>query len=430
MQTRRFLLRSGGALCALLGSSQAQAAGFHIDEQDARATGRAGAVIASASNPSAIYYNPAGLAELEGLQATLGAALVSPVASFTGSDGAAEVATEERRFVLPQVFVAAKVAPWLAVGLGFYAPFGLGIHWPDSSPARAEIVSAELQAPFVTPAVAVDLSTWLPGLALGGGLDLVPANVRLERDIFFGTDLGSVALGGDALGAGARLGLSYRSDALPLSVGLTWRSGVDLDFSGNADFDAPPNYRAALPPDGDVSTSIALPSSLGFGVAVRPLPSWELEVDMNRYRWSSYDQLVINLPEGNQTVSRRDWENTTTVRVGTEVAFAESWAARLGFIWDQTPIPSDRLDFQLPDADRFDVTAGFGGEVAQGVRIDLSGLYVLPQSRQTASEDPLEPPIKGQFEIAAWVTSLTVGGTFGAPPSRPVTLAVPGAARP
>lgn len=433
MTKRRFLLHSGFALWGSLAARQACAAGFHIDEQDARATGRAGAVTASTNNASAIYYNPAGLAQLEGVQASLGGALVGPSASFVApGDDAAKVEADARRFVLPQAYVAAKVTPWLALGLGFYAPFGLGVHWPETSPARAEVASVELQAPFLTPAVGLDLSAWLPGLAVGGGLDIVPASVRLERDIFFGADVASVALGAEALGIGGRAGITYRSESLPLSVGLTWRSRVQLDFTGNADFQAPARYRAALPPDGDGGTALALPASLGLGVAVRPLPSWEVEVDLNRRSWSSYDRLVIELPGDSRTVSRRDWRDATTVRVGTEIAFAETWAARLGFIWDETPIPRDTLDFQLPDANRFDVTAGFGGEVASGVKVDVGGLYVLPQRRSTATEDPLEPLVKGEFEVAAWVASLTVSASFGAPPkgADPYALLPPEAARP
>ena len=50
----------------------AHAGGYHIDEQDARATGRAGAVTANPGNASSIYYNPAGIATLRGLRIDAG----------------------------------------------------------------------------------------------------------------------------------------------------------------------------------------------------------------------------------------------------------------------------------------------------------------------------------------------------------------------
>jgi long-chain fatty acid transport protein len=417
-------LMIGLSLCLI--AERSEAAGFHIDEQDARATGRAGAVTASTNNPSAIYYNPAGLAQLDGIQAAVGASLVSPDAAFVATATEGETRVDLRRFPLPQVYASAKLGNWFAAGVGLYAPFGLAIRWPETSPGRTQVREAELQAPFITPAAAVDLSRWVPGLALGAGVDLVPANVLLKRDIAFGTDIASVALSGDAFGVGARAGITYRSASLPLSLGLTLRSSVALDFEGSANFEAPEQYRAALPPDGDVATHVVLPGSLGLGVAARPLPFWEVEVDVNVRRWSSYDQLDIELPDGSHSVSRRDWTDSVTVRVGTEIAFAEGWAARLGFIWDQTPIPSDTLDFQLPDADRLDVAAGFGGELAPGVRLDLGGLYVLPQFRDTSTADPFEPLVKGRYEVQAWVLSLTLGMTFGAERGQGDPNALPG----
>src|SRR5262245_21908948 len=66
----------------LLVAPPARAGGFHIDEQDARATGRAGAVTANPANASAIYYNPGGVGMLNGLGIEVGGALISPSSSF------------------------------------------------------------------------------------------------------------------------------------------------------------------------------------------------------------------------------------------------------------------------------------------------------------------------------------------------------------
>ena len=56
----------GLVLLAVFSPAAAQAAGFGIYEQGARAMGTAGAFTARADDPSAIYFNPAGLAHLEG----------------------------------------------------------------------------------------------------------------------------------------------------------------------------------------------------------------------------------------------------------------------------------------------------------------------------------------------------------------------------
>src|SRR5271166_2905299 len=47
-------------------SRKVRAGGFRLPDQDAFATARGEAFVATADNPSAIYYNPAGITQLEG----------------------------------------------------------------------------------------------------------------------------------------------------------------------------------------------------------------------------------------------------------------------------------------------------------------------------------------------------------------------------
>jgi long-chain fatty acid transport protein len=444
VRTRLALASPLLASAALTASQAAWASGFHVDEQDAAATGRAGAVIAHATNASSIYYNPAGMAELHGLQLQLGATAVRPTAEFTPEGGGEKTKADPDTFVLPQLFASWRASAQVALGLGLYSPFGLALDWPASSPGAASVRQAELHSFFITAAWALNLSQWVPGLSLGAGVDLVPAQVRLTRDIPFGTDVGSAALSGNAFGLGGRAGLSYRPSALPaLSLGLTYRSAVLLKFRGDADFDAPPAYRGSLPPDGEVQTRVTLPQMLVFGVSVAPLPEWDVELDASWRGWSSYDRLDIELPDGQVQSSRKDWKDSYTLRLGTEYTFDKRWSARLGAIWDQTPIPSTTLDFQLPDVNRVDFSAGFGAQITPLVRADLGALYVLPAHRSTSMADPLEPPVKGTFRVDAWVVGLNVGiqldvaeappleddepddSEIGGPPAEPLLEALP-----
>jgi long-chain fatty acid transport protein len=411
----RFARRSGALGATILtawcaSSGRAQASGFHIDEQDTRAGGRAGAVVASPHNASAIYYNPAGIAVLSGVQIQVGAAAVAPTADFTSSETGATTSASDDVFILPQAFVSWRASELVSLGIGVGAPFGLALSWPATSPGRAFVREAELQTFFIMPTFGFNLSKWARGLSLGMGVDVVPAAVRLTRDILFGSDVASVALAGTAVGVGGRAGALYRPPSLPQwSFGLTYRSPVPLHFRGEADFDSPPAYRASLPPDGDVATSVTLPQTVQLGVMFAPIPEWEIEVDGSLRGWSSYDRLDIELPNGEVEGAAKRWEDSFTVRVGTEYTYDKSWAARLGFIWDQTPIPTTTLDFQLPDANRIDLSGGVGVALSDRIWVDLSALYVLPQQRSTSTADPLEPPIKGRYEIDCWVFGLSVG---------------------
>ena len=74
--------RSLVVLLAVLGAGNARAAGYYVDEQGAKASGKAGAFVADASDPTAITYNPAGIAGLSGMQVYLGTSLIVPTVSF------------------------------------------------------------------------------------------------------------------------------------------------------------------------------------------------------------------------------------------------------------------------------------------------------------------------------------------------------------
>lgn len=388
----------------------ARASGFHIDEQDARATGRAGAVVASTNNASAIYYNSAGIAQLSGVRVDVGGTLLRPSAEFTSAVDGQSTPADTRTFVLPQAYVSWRASDLVALGIGVHSSYGLALKWPASSPGRANIREADLQTVFITPTFALNLSRWLPGFCVGAGPDIVPASVRLDRDIPFGSDTAQVAVGGNAFGLGGRIGIDYRPPALPaLAFGISYRSPVLLHFMGDADFDAPAAYRASLPPDGAISADLTLPQTLSAGVRVSPVPELELEFDANWRGWSSYDRLEVELPYDNVDSQAKDWEDSWTLRLGGEYTFDRRWSVRLGGIWDQTPVPADRLDFQVPDANRIDLTLGVGARFAERFDVDLGVLYVLPQERSTSMTDPLEPPVKGTFDIDVWVVQLSVG---------------------
>jgi long-chain fatty acid transport protein len=413
----RALSGAAAAAAVLASSGAARASGYHVDEQDARATGRGGAVVARSDNASAVYYNPAGVATSRGVQLQLGASVVRPTAQFTSAQDGVVTKADPESFVLPQLFASWRASELVAFGFGVYAPFGLALDWPASSPGSSSVRQAELGTVFITGIWALNLGRWVPGLSVAAGPDLVPAKVRLTRDIPFGSDTATAALSGDAFGLGGRIGVDFRPPALPwLALGLTLRSPVELLFDGEGDFDAPAAYRGGLPPDGEVSTRLTLPPMLMLGVAVQPIPELQLELDGNWRGWSSYDQLDLVLPDGQVQSSRADWKDSFTVRLGAEYTIAERWATRLGVIWDQTPIPANTLNFQLPDANRWDISAGFGAQINSLVRADFGALYVLPRKRLTALDEP-EPPVKGLFRIDALVVVLSVAVQLETPQS-------------
>src|ERR1700759_1602401 len=107
--------------------------GIRLPDQDAFATARGEAFVATADNPSAIYYNPAGITQLDGQNARVGFYGLYLNDHYT-SPGVS-VDTHDKAQGAPQVYYTYgfEDVP-LTLGIGLYAPYGLAIEWPNNAP--------------------------------------------------------------------------------------------------------------------------------------------------------------------------------------------------------------------------------------------------------------------------------------------------------
>src|SRR3954454_13894547 len=90
-QMKRVLVVSG----VLALTPGAWALGIRLFDHDAFATARGDAFVATADNPSAIYYNPAGITQLDGHNARAGFNLVHVSSEFDGDAGTDADTTSE-----------------------------------------------------------------------------------------------------------------------------------------------------------------------------------------------------------------------------------------------------------------------------------------------------------------------------------------------
>ncbi len=419
--TTGVILAAALALC----SSAAQGSGFGLNEHGARAMGLGGAFTAVADGPSAMFFNPAGLAQLNGLQLEAGMTLIVPSASYMGNlPGTAtevDVPAKQLYFPIPNVHVAYRIHERLAAGVSVTVPYGLGMEWPATvegySPetawwGRSIISKIHLQSIFITPTVAVQLH---PRVLLGLGVSLVQAAVTLERAVTLSenpADDIDFKLSGDDFSVGATAGLLVKVLPGMLNVGVTYRSGVALNFEGKAAFtkggsgDAvPAGLRTSLTDDVGLA-KLNLPHVISLGVAAYPLKNLLLSLTGDLITWSSYDQLAIDFQENDNldTAEPKDWNNTYAIRFGAEYKVLQDLGVRLGFIFDKGPIPADRLSPELPDSDRFEFCVG-GGYTIKGLTIDLAYQMIFTPEFETGANAPLV----GKYSFGAHLAGLSLG---------------------
>jgi long-chain fatty acid transport protein len=403
-----YRFRSGAPLAALVAvglagaPSPAGAAGFALFEQGAKGMGFAGAFTAQASDPSAIFHNAAGIAFLKGTQIYLGGTLIAPSTDFTGANpfpGAGQLETMDVGVTpTPAVYFSHQLSERVVAGVGLDTPFGLKTEWasPQTFTGRFLSQKAELKGFSVNPTIAFKLAD---RLSVGGGVDIRFSSVNLAKNVplvspftFKVIDIASVDLSSDTnTGVGWNVG-ALAKPTESLSVGVSYRAKVRVDYSGNATFTRIPTGNTQIDalvalgfPAGPLpaQTSIEFPAILSLGVAYA-WKDWTVEGDVNFYGWSSFDTLPVTIvghPELSSVV-QENYKDSRQYRIGLQRQINDTWAVRGGYFYDESPSPPESVSPLLPDSPRH----GFclGGSWARGrLRVDMAGWYLKLKDRST-----------------------------------------------
>ena len=404
--TRRALWAALIAIGCALAARPCLASGFLIHDISGQALGRASAVSADVDEPAAVYYNPANLAFLGGVSASAGGTFVTSKSSFTPAGGP-ETNSERGNFLLPALFANALLTDRVAVGMGVYTTFGIGIRWPNDWVGREAAIHASLQSLAFNPTVAVRVHRQI---SVAAGFDAVRSVVDFTNGLptIIG---GDVRLAGGTWGYGFNVAGLYKIRPGQLHVALTYRSRVKLDFDdGRANFNpANPDFAPALPDQGG-RASITLPDIITAGVMGRPRGDLALTFDANLVLWSTYDRVDINFQSAPDRAIVPNGRNTITLRAGADWTFPARWPGlhlRGGLIYDRSAITSANLGPGLPDSDRLDVAlgAGYGRGRFRG---DLGYLLVvfLPAAA-TGQEGPV-----GTYKTIAHLLGVTLVATW------------------
>lgn len=426
---RRALLACAAFLAV---PAPAGAAGFSLYEQGARALGGAGAFTARADDPSAIFFNPAGLSHIEARAFALSPNLIYFKSEFSGvtpSPGfGVEEETKGQTFPNASLYYAQRVGRAVTAGLGVYNPYGLQVEWkdPDTFTGRAISTFSKITPFYFVPTVA-----WAPAekWSVGVGANLVVSKVELRRHLQAYNpfddrtdDIGTVDLASrHNFGAGFNLGVQWWP-CDRMRYGATYRSQVAIDYDGDASFTqratGNPTFdalvAASFPPDQRVDTAVDFPAQASFGIARVFSAAWSGEVNVNWTQWSAFDRLELRFEE---TPSRNlsipeEWHDAWNVRAGVEyrAGGVSPWAWRGGWYFDESPQPTEGVGPLLPDANRHGFTGGLGWRSARGLAVDGYVLSIRAAERSTAGIN--RDDYNGTYKNSSLVAGASMGWKF------------------
>jgi long-chain fatty acid transport protein len=323
-------LRTIFTIGCLVTSVTAFGAGFSIFEQGAKASGMAGAFVATADDPSAIFYNPAGIAQQRELAVLAGATFINFTNEFTGDPNSdytsgASGKYDRHTFIPPNMYAVLPIGENLTIGVGAFSAWGLRTDWADPWVGRAISRDADLKTMSVQPTIAWQTSNGR--FAIGGGVEYRRARVILSANTmrinpFSGriVDVANTRLAsdyGDDIGWNVgvlfkpsdriRFGASYRTD---MDIDLEGEADITQISTGNAQLDA--LIAAQLPPDQGISTTFPFPAVAAVGVAFSPTERVDLEFDITHMTWSRFEALSVafDTTPAAGFVREQNWEDS------------------------------------------------------------------------------------------------------------------------
>ena len=371
---------------SLIASGVIYAGGYKIPEVSTNGVALSAANVAHSHGADAAYYNPANMAfmndentiEVDTMYIHLDGT------HYAGNDGTSINAKDEN-FLIPSInYVSGKIAN-VRIGLSIVVPGGLTKRWSDS-PAVDKAEEFSLSVIEINPTVAYPINDQI---AVALGLRIVHS-----EGIVKSSSIASRDMEGDSFDFGYNLALSYKPTKA-LDIGITYRSNVDLTEEGNAKL----YIGNAKVYDGGSSVTVPLPALLNLAIAYTFETKTTVEFVYERNFWSAYENLDFNYkstipailqPSMDAPISK-DWKDTNAFRLGISQEM-DKLTLMGGIVIDESPVPEEKVSFELPDSDSVSVSFGGRYQINKKFNAGLGMLYSMRDDRTVNNED-----IQGTF---------------------------------
>ena len=131
-------------ILGITGVAGAVSGAFRVFASDSEALAKGGAFVGEADNPSAVFYNPAGLTQLEdGYHLSLGLTAIQPMVKEINPSGA-ETQMRLETFKVPHFYFVSGVGH-AAIGIGSTSNWGVSTDWAKDSFSAFVATKTELQ---------------------------------------------------------------------------------------------------------------------------------------------------------------------------------------------------------------------------------------------------------------------------------------------
>lgn len=390
----------------------ALAQGFQVGLQGQRQQAMGGTGTAYMQDGASLFYNPGGVSFLKKNSFSLG---VTPAFSHVQYMDDASATTSETTSPVGYPFtgylVMGSPGSKLKYGIAAYTPFGSTIDWEKGWTGRFVLTHLQLSAVYIQPTVSYQLSD---KLGIGAGFVYGTGKVNIQRDIPITDQNGqysSVELDGNASGLGFNAGIYYQPTS-QLSFGFTYRSQVNMEMKdGDATFTVPPSLAASFP-NGKFSSSLPLPATMSFGVALSPSKNLTLAFDASRTGWHTFDSLSFdyekNTDQLSDTKMARKYEDAYAFRLGAQYKVNNRMNLAAGIKYLGTPVPEGYVGPDVPDAANLNYSVGLGYELNKYFGVDASFTY----QAMTREDKNVDTEMEGTYKTNIFMPGISFKYNF------------------
>lgn len=405
MTLRRASLLASAVAPALFASAPAHAGAFYLQEQSVKAAGRAFSGEVSERGAQQMWWNPAAIGGITGIQVYGGIAAVRPHAdarnvdtqvirptvtipglgtvpgSTTPVGGSQNESNPVNNGYLPTGGFAIALNDKFAVGINAAAPFGFTSNYASDSWARYSADKTRLRTYDIQPVIAFSPT---PNLSFGAGPNIeyvratfsnyIPDPLPPIPGVNAGND-GYQFLKGSGWNVGYSLGAQFHNDQF--DFGISYKSKIKHKLDGSltiSGFTDP----VLLAQGVNISVTGARarytsPWQLDFGGRYHVTQQFTLNAQVVRFGWSEFDTLGLsNLgPLGEQSLPF-GYRNTWSYAGGFDYAVTPKWTVRGGIQRDLSPVSSGERDPRVPDGNRWNFALGTSYALTERMGLDAS----------------------------------------------------------
>lgn len=287
--------------------------------------------------------------------------------------------------IVPNFAFATPLGHRLSLGIGINSPFNAITTYDGDSWVRYDAIKSRFLNINMQAALAYRVTDWL---SVGGGGNVDYFDATLSQ---MGPDLLPLFPDGkiEVKGSDTRFGWNAGAQVHPgdwLTVGGSYRSGYKHALDGDTSIYGFQGPFSLVTSKQESTTRFSTPWIATGGVTVRPLRRLALHAQVQKFGWSDFDNVVVELHGAGQLLPgallpksmtvQEHYKDTTNVSVGMDWQVTDWLALRAGAQKDPTPTNDAWRDARVPDGDRKIFSAGATVTPREGMNLDVGVGYI------------------------------------------------------